>query len=140
MNAIFWAIVLIVTVILEISTFQMVSIWFSVGSLIALISSLFVSFPYQLTIFIVVSILMLILTRPLIKKHMKVNFKPTNHELNVGKIAIVTETINKAKQTGRVSLGGVEWTAITETFEPIEVGSQVVVLKVEGAKLLVSKN
>lgn len=140
MNAIFWSIVLIITVIVEIATFQMVSIWFAVGSLMALISSLFLTFPYQLTIFIVVSILMLILTRPFINKHMKTHFEPTNHELNVGQMATVTETINNEKPTGRVSLNGVEWIAITENPEPIEVGSQVVVLKVEGAKLLVSKN
>lgn len=139
MSTIFWAIILIVAISLETVTFQLVSVWFAIGALLSCIASFFVDFPIQLAIFIVTSILMLILTRPLIKKHMNTKFQPTNHELNVGKIAIVTEPINKAKQTGRVSLDGIEWIAITETFEPIGIGSQVIVLKVEGAKLLVAK-
>lgn len=139
MLSIFWAIVLIVTIVLEICTMQLTSIWFSLGALISMIVSLFNgSFPLQLTIFIIISVLSLILTRPLIKK-IKVKTQPTNHELNVGKIAIVIETINKANQTGRVSLDGVNWSAVTETFEPINVGSRVVVEKVDGAKLWVSK-
>lgn len=139
MYTLFWAIVLVVTVVLETVTFQLVSIWFTAGSLCALISSFFVQFPVQVTIFIVVSTLTLVLTRPLVTKHIGTKFQPTNHELNVGKVAIVTERIDKATQTGRVTLSGVEWIAITETFEPIEVGNRVTVLKVEGAKLLVSK-
>ena len=135
-----WAVVLIISIIVEIFTFQLVSIWFAVGSLFALISSFVVGFPWQLAIFIISSAIMLIFTRPILKTYIKTDFKPTNHELNIGKIATVTETIDTINQTGRVSLDGVEWIAITESFEPIEVGSHVVVLDVEGAKLLVAKN
>ena len=135
-----WAVVLIISIIIEIFTFQLVSIWFAIGSLFAFISSFVFGFPVQLAIFIVSSAIMLIFTRPILRTYIKTDFKPTNHELNIGKIATVTETIDNANQTGRVSLDGVEWTAITETFEPIEVGSHVVVLDVEGAKLLVAKN
>ena len=135
-----WAVVLIISIIIEIFTFQLVSIWFAIGSLFAFISSFVVGFPLQLAIFIVSSAIMLIFTRPILRTYIKTDFKPTNHELNIGKIATVTETIDNANQTGRVSLDGIEWTAITETFEPIEVGSHVVVLDVEGAKLLVAKN
>lgn len=135
-----WAVVLIISIIVEIFTFQLVSIWFAVGALFALISSFVVGFPLQLAIFIISSAIMLIFTRPILKTYIKTDFKPTNHELNIGKIATVTETIDTINQTGRVSLDGVEWIAITESFEPIEVGSHVVVLDVEGAKLLVAKN
>jgi membrane protein implicated in regulation of membrane protease activity len=137
MNTIFWAVVLVVATLVELATFQLVSIWFAIGSLFALVASLVWDFPQQLTVFIVSSMLLLILTRPILKKRLKTDFQPTNHELNVGKVATVIETVDGSKNTGRVNLDGVEWTALTETPEPIEVGSKVIVLKVDGSKLWV---
>lgn len=139
MSIIVWAIVLIVTVLLEVATMQLVSIWFAVASLVALISSMFVEPLTQFVIFVLVSLVLLVFTRPLLKKVMVKKYQPTNYDLDIGKIATVIETIDTSSQTGRVSLNGVDWTAKSVDNSIIENGSQVVVENVEGSKLLVKK-
>ncbi|MCC8070168.1 MAG: NfeD family protein [Ruminococcus sp.] len=139
MSIIIWAIILVLTILLEIATMQLVSIWFAVASLVALISAMFVEPLTQFVIFVLVSFVLLVFTRPLLKKVMVEKHQPTNYELDIGKVATVIETIDTLSQTGRVSLNGVDWTATSVDNSIIENGSQVVVEEVEGSKLLVKK-
>jgi len=140
MSIVVWAIVLIIAVIVEIFTMQLVSIWFAVGALGSLISSFFVGTFTQCVVFVLVSLVLLIFTRPILNKIVVKNPQPTNHELDIGKTAIVIEAINKAEQTGRVSLNGVNWNAQSDDNSIIEKGSTVIVEEVEGTKLLVKKS
>jgi membrane protein implicated in regulation of membrane protease activity len=136
---IFWGIIFAVMVIVELASFQLISIWFAVGALGAFLVSLFTSatFTLQLIIFVVLSALLLILTRPILKKIIKPPIA-TNTELDIGKIAIIIEEVNNLKGTGRASLNGVDWSAISQNGEIIENGKTVKVEEINGSKLIVA--
>lgn len=140
MSIIVWAVVLVVAVLVEVFTMQLVSIWFAIASLVTMVVSLFVDNPIaQLSVFVVVSAVLLLLTRPLLKKMVVKEYHPTNYDLDVGKVATVIETIENSTNSGRVSLNGVDWNANSTDGATIEKGSQVVVEDVKGSKLLVKK-
>ncbi|MBE6853972.1 MAG: NfeD family protein [Ruminococcus sp.] len=135
---ILWAIVLIAAVLLEVGTMQLISIWFAVGALAAFIASFFLPFGYQLVIFIIATAIMLIVTRPLIRK-IRPLAVPTNHDRDIGETAVVIEEINSAQNTGRVKLKGVDWSALSIDGSVISEGETVIIRKISGAHLEVEK-
>lgn len=138
MNTIIWAIVLIVMIIAEFMTQQLVSIWFVVGSAVALMASLTsINFTAQFIIFLVVSIIALVLTRPFVKKIISKEKTKTNADMVIGNIATVIETISLEDGTGRVKINGLDWKASSDTH--IEVGEKVKVIRIEGVTLIVEK-
>lgn len=138
---IIWIVVLAAALILEAATFALVSIWFAVGAVGALIAaSIGVPVIWQLVIFVFLAGLLLVFTRPLLKKLFPSKFIPTNSELEVGKTAVVTETIDNASGKGRVRLGGVNWAAVSSSGEVINDGEIVRVTEVRSAKLMVERD
>ncbi len=134
-----WVGVMVLMAVLEGITTQLVSVWFVLGALAAAIVSFFVPvFPIQFLIFVVVSMLLLIFTRPLVKKAKTVHAEPTNADRNIGKTAVVTQEINNLAGTGQVKLGGNTWTARAADEEVIAVGVNVIVKEISGVKLMVS--
>lgn len=142
MDILVWAIVFVVFVVAEVCTVQLVSIWFAAGALVALLCTYFIhGLPVviQLIIFIVVSGVSLAITIPMMRKKLKTPKISTNSELDVGQNAIVIEEINLSLGTGRVTLNGVDWSAVPEVANAvIPKGSIVVIRKVNGAKLTVA--
>lgn len=139
MEILLWAILIIAMIIVEISTFQFISIWFAVGGIFALISAAMgASFLIQMTVFVVASVILLILTLPLAKKLTNFKKTATNSELNIGQFATVIEEVNAEKGTGRVKLKGVDWTAISSDGSIIPKDSVVIVNKIKGTKLIVT--
>ena len=136
-----WLIAFVLFAAVEFATsMALISIWFAAGSLVALVLSAFdVPLWIQLLVFILVSAILLICTRPIAKKHAKNNID-TNLKIIIGKTAKVIEDIDNLKATGRVRLDGVDWTAISDTGEIIEKDSHVTVTKIEGSKLYVKIN
>ena len=131
MNPIVWAIVFVILVIAELATCQLVSIWFAIGALSAFAVSFFLPVWAQIGVFIIVSVVTLLITKPLLQKMSVKSCVPTNFELNIGKTGIVTEEINAELHTGRVKLGDVYWQAVSEDNEIIPVNTSVTVTKVE---------
>ncbi len=136
-----WTIVLVAALIVEGASFALVAIWFAAGALGALIAAglgapLFV----QLIIFVALAAVMLIFTRPLLKKLFPNKFIPTNSELEVGKTAVVIEAVDNAAGKGRVKLGGVNWAAVSENGENISVDEIVVVKEIRSAKVVVARS
>lgn len=141
MDVILWAAAFVTFVIAEVITIQLVSIWFAAGALVTLIFSFIfeMTVPEELGVFILASGLFLLITFPYLKKVRNKTHIPTNTGLDVGKTATVIEEINSDKGTGRVTLSGVDWSAVPfSENEIIPVGSIVTVEKVDGAKLTVS--
>ena len=137
---ILWAIAFVVLTIAELCTYQLVSIWFALGSLVSLICAILgLGILGQIIVFTVFSVLLLIATRPFVKKVLKNRIVPTNAELDIGKIAIVIEKINNTTSTGRVKLNGVDWAARSSDDSTIPAGTSVTVEKIEGSKLIVKK-
>ncbi len=135
-----WAVAFVIFIIVELATAPLVSIWLALGSLVAFLCAYFFGIPFgaQLAIFIAVSAISLVCTLPLRKK---VNSEkiPTNSELDVGKNARVIEEINAELGTGRVSMNGVDWSAVSADERlVIPEGSIVVIKEINGAKLIVT--
>lgn len=137
--SIFWLIAVIALGIAEAVTVGLVTIWFAVGALAALISSLFGGPLWlQILLFIVVTAVTLVTTRPIVKKYFgKNSHKATNADMVIGKEAHVTEAINNLKGTGAVRCMGKEWSARSENGEEIGEGEIVIAVKIEGVKLIV---
>ena len=140
MNSVLWIIFLVVFIIIEASTVNLVTIWFAIGSVGALVASSLGAEPiWQIITFLCVSALALIIARPIIKKHIKTKAVPTNADRVIGEVGIVTEEINQEKFAGQVSVAGREWSAVTNDNSPLCVGTRVKVKEISGGKLIVEK-
>ena len=129
-----WAGLLIFFVIVETVTVGLVSIWLAVGALAALAASFWTdSVISQLIVFLAVSIVSLILTRPLVKKLRTGRKSATNADTVLGTRAVVTVAIDNLRETGRVQQGGLSWNArSTDPKVTIEQGATVLVDRIEG--------
>ena len=127
--------------IFESLTAQLVSIWFVIGAVAALVSSLAGAELYvQIIVFIAVSVLMLLITRPLVKKKLIVKSEPTNADRCLGKTATVTEDIDNINATGQEKVDGQIWTARSINSSIIKKGTNVTVEKIDGVKLIVKED
>lgn len=135
----FWLIVAGICFVIESFTIGFLVFWFGIGALAALVASLFISNIWiQSLIFIIVSSLLLIFTKPLVKKFVKEkDVIPTNVYSIIGKEGIVVESIDTINGVGKVKVNGELWSATS--LENIEKGTKVKVLKVNGVKLEVEK-
>lgn len=137
-----WLVVLIVTIAIEVGTLGLTSIWFAGGALAALIVAVF-SLPVwlQILIFFVVSLLLLVFTRPIAVKYFNRDRVRTNVESMVGRQAIVISEIDNLQGIGQVTVGGQEWSARSEDDKVnMAVGTVVVVVAVSGVKLIVRED
>lgn len=134
-----WLIALIAFVIIEIATMGLTTIWFAGGALIALFLALTkISIYVQIGVFLVVSIALLVCTRPLAAKYFNQKTTKTNVDSVIGKQAVVLSQIDNLKEEGQVMLNGMEWTARAyEDGHIIAAGAVVEVREVQGVKLLV---
>ncbi len=137
--SIVWVAVMVIFLIVEAATAGLTCIWFAIGALAALIAALFGA-PLWLQIiwFFVISFVTLYFTRPLVKKYVNSKSQPTNADMVIGKEALVTEAIDNVEGVGAVAVGGKVWTARSADGQPVETGSIVTVLRIEGVKLIVS--
>lgn len=136
---IMWLAVLVILVIVELATMGLTTIWFAGGALIAtVIAALEGPVWLQFICFVVVSLVLLVLTRPVAMRYFNQNREKTNADSLVGKQAIVTLDINNLLGTGQVMLNGMEWSARSAKDDvKIEVGTVVVVKSISGVKVLV---
>ncbi len=135
----FWGILFVLTVVAEIASQQLISIWFAAGSLVALIAALFgVPIWLQAVLFVAVSALLLLLTRPLVRKLTNFASKDTNLRLDLGKYGTVVQTIDPEKGTGRVRVDDIDWIAVSNPDLVIPAGETVQVQTVDGTKLFVT--
>ena len=137
---IFWGAVFVLAVIAEFASMQLVSIWFAVGAVAAFIGVLCgLGFTGQLALFVLVSLVLLLATRPFLRKLRVKQTPPMNADKDIGQQAVVIETIDAAHGTGRARANGVDWIAVTEDNEIIPVETIVVIRRIDGAKLIVSR-
>ena len=133
-----WLCIVIISLVVEFLTSEVVSIWFFLGSFVSMILALFmVDEAIQIIIFVVVSLLFLVCARPFVKEWTRRNEIRTNVDSLVGRIAVVTEDIIDGNR-GVVKLDSQEWSAISS--DNLTKGIKVVVLSIEGNKLIVKEN
>ena len=140
MEMIFWLIVFVALLVIEIATLGLTTIWFAAGALVAFLAA-YIGFgvPVQVIIFLAVSIILLILTRPIAIKYFNQERQKTNAESLIGQKAIVIEEVNPLQATGKVEVNGLEWSAKTEESDRIEVSTVVSIKGIQGVKLIVEK-
>lgn len=136
---VFWLIVAVLFAIIEGLTMGLTTIWFTGGAAVALIVALFgAGVPVQVAVFLVVSILLLILTRKIFIKKLHTGQEKTNVNALVGMGAVVTTRI-KPFDPGIIKLNGQDWTAVAEdNMATIEKGMKVKVVRIEGVKAVVA--
>ena len=141
MQIMVWLILLVLFVMTELATVGLVTIWFAAGALAALLLAVIqVSFPLQITVFLVTSILLLILVRSMAQKHINNRAEKTNVHAVVGQRTRITERVSNLDQTGRATVLGQDWSVRTENDTQIlEPGTLVQVIRVSGVKLIVEK-
>lgn len=134
-----WLGLLALFLIAEFATVQLTTVWFAVGALVSLLLAAFGvdNVAVQIIVFALVSLIMLILTRPLVKKWMRRRTQPTNADMVIGEQAVVTEAIDNAQAEGLVKVKGAVWSARSADDSRIPVGAAVTVKAIEGVKLIV---
>ena len=136
-----WLIAMVALLVVEAIVPGLVSIWFAAGALVALLLSLVgVDLWLQFTCFLVVSLALLALTRPLAKKYVNAHTTPTNADRLLGADCVVTEEIDNLRGTGAVSVDGKVWSARMETPDgKAPKGAVVKALRIEGVRLIVTE-
>lgn len=137
--AIFWLSLLVLFLIAEAATVTMVSLWFAVGSVAALLVSLLGgSIAVQAVVFLAVSAVLLALLRPLVRKFITPRLTKTNVDSIIGSTGYVTAAVDNIKAEGQVKLGGMVWTARSTSGAVIPLGTLVKVDRIEGVKAFVT--
>ena len=136
-----WLGVLVAAVVLEIATTQIVSIWFAIGALASLIATLagVEQLWIQIVIFVLVSAIAVVATRPIVKRIVNKKAEPTNADMVIGKTGVVTEKIDNLAPSGMVKAGGQVWTARSADDSVIDENERVIVKEISGVKLIVIK-
>lgn len=136
-----WLGVFLLTILLEALTQDLISIWFSLGAIVALIFSAFpISWYVQVIIFAGVSLFVMILTRPFAKKLLMNATRYTNIDEYVGKRVKVIADITKF-EPGVVKINDIPYQAslLEESNEPISIGEIVEIVTFKGNKVIVKK-
>ncbi len=135
-----WASVAVVLGIAEAVSVQLVAIWPCIGAVCALVATVFgAPLWLQMVVFILVTALLLVATRPAVKRMMNRKMESTNADRVLGQTGIVVEQIDNIAETGRVLANGLRWRARAEPgAAAIAQDSRVTIIRIEGATLIVS--
>lgn len=135
----FWLAMAIFMSIMELILPGLTTIWFALGSLVMIpLSLLPIPFVIQIVIFLVISVVLLIFTRPFAVKKLKANREKTNVDALIGKKALVVKDISEFEK-GEVKIDGIVWTARSDEAVSIKAGEECFLLRVEGATAVVGK-
>lgn len=136
-----WLLVAVALTIVEITTAQLVSIWFVLAAVVtAVCSATFLKgiYIWQFVVFVFVSALCIALTKPLVERIKSTHKTKTNSDRHIGKVGKVIVTIDPAANTGLVEVDGSRWSAKSADSSIIEKDTSVVVDSIEGVKLIVT--
>lgn len=136
-NELMWIIAAVIFLVIECFSVSLITIWFGIGALCAAVTSLITdNFYVQVLVFLVVSLLMLIMVKPIAKRHFNGKIEKTNTDALIGCEAIVTEEIGDEKP-GRVNVDGKLWRAKSAGSICYNRGDKVTIQKIEGVTLIV---
>ena len=139
---IFWLVVMVALIVIELATLGLTTIWFACGALVAVVAAaLDAPLLLQILMFVVVSFAVLLAVRPIAVKYFNKDRTRTNIESMIGRQAIVVSEIDNMQGIGQVTVNGMEWSARSTINElKIAVGHVVVIRAVDGVKLIVEEN
>jgi len=138
-NVVMWLAAAIVLGIIEGLTYALVSIWIAAGAVAAAIAGVCgLSVTMQWAVFVIVSIIMLAVTRPFVKKIAVKNI-PTNSDRIIGELGAVIEKVDPITRTGQIKVMGQIWSAKSENNSVIGEGESVEVVEIVGVRAVVRK-
>lgn len=139
MESVYWLVLLAILLVIEIFTLGLTTIWFAGGALAATIIALMgLSLPIQIVVFFVVSIALLVFTRPLAVRYINDHRSKTNYEGLIGKMIKISERVDNFNQTGTAIVNGQEWTVRSEQDDIIlNPGDRATITNISGVKLIV---
>ncbi len=139
--SVFWLIIFVLMVVVELLTMGLVTIWFAAGALVAMIMAIAgAGFPAQVVVFLIVSVVLIFSVRPWARKHFNYGRTKTNAQSLIGESGVVMEDIENLKAVGRVTVKGQEWAAVNGAGdEKLPKGTTVVVREIRGVKLIVQR-
>lgn len=136
--SIFWLVLAVVLGVFEAITPQLVSIWFALGAVGGCVTSLITDKIWiQIVVAVVITLVSLVLTRPLAKRITNVKKTNTNSDRNIGKTGVVVADIDNIIAQGQVKVGYTVWSAKSLNDTVITKDTKVIVKAIEGAKLVV---
>lgn len=136
MNVI-WIVAAVLFAVAELLTFQFISIWFAVGALAAWGAALLgAGVTVQIIVFVLGSVLLFVLSKPIVKKLEGEKFS-TNSDRLVGKTVIISQQVDNVKEQGRARISGVEWSVRSQDGSIINEGERAIVKEIQGVKLIV---
>lgn len=134
-----WVLIFVITLIIELETLNLTTIWFCISSVVALICGIFFANPLlQIGIFVGLSMLLVFLTKPLTKKMMLTSVIRTNTNRFIGEVAVVVKAFS-ASEIGEVKIENELWRAVSDDELEFTAGEKVIVDAISGNKLVVSK-
>lgn len=141
MEAVYWLGAVIVLLVIEIATLGLTTIWFAGGALAAAIAAgCNANLVVQIIVFVAVSVILLLFTRPIAVRYLNKDHVKTNADRFIGQEAVVLETIDNLNASGRAQIAGMEWTArAVDEKDIIEFGTIVLVERIDGVKLMVRR-
>ena len=140
MMVILWLGAVVVFVVIEALTVQLVCIWFAASALVSLVVALLGAPEWaQIVVFCVCTALLLIFTRPIVKRLMQKPRTMTNSDRILGKPAIVTQEINNDMAQGHIKVSGQVWTARSQNGEIYPIEKRVIIRSIEGVKAIVER-
>ena len=138
-EAIFWLAAMVVFLAAEAMTVTLVSIWFALGALGAIVVALLGGgVVLQITVFLALAVLLLLSLRSVVRRRFTPRLTKTNIDSLIGQTGIVITPVNNIAALGQVQIGGVEWSARSTGGNHISAGALVRVDRIEGVKLYVS--
>ena len=141
METMYWLLIFIVLFVIEIGTMGLSTIWFAGGALAAFIMGI-IGFGtgVQIAVFSIVSIVLLVSTRPIALKYFNKERQKTNAESLIGKQALVLEEVDTLHNKGVVEVNGQEWSAKTEEPSGVIAKNTVVTIEgIQGVKLIIKE-
>lgn len=134
-----WVAITVICIVIEILTLSLTTIWFAISGFVMVFLA-FTPIPFvgQLFIFVALSLILLIFTRPIVQKKLVRNKIATNYERIIGQIGIVTKTIT-ALEKGTIKVNGMEWTAAVKEDIVLEKGCNCEIEEIAGVTAYVKK-
>ena len=134
----FWLGAIIIFVIAEAVTYQLISVWFAAGAIGGLIAYLLgFNFEIQEVVFGVLSLLALISLRPIATRFLKIKDYKSNIDGLIGKEVYITKIGDTEDSVGEGTINGLVWTIRSEDGTSLKKGEKATITKIEGVKLLV---
>jgi len=136
-----WLAILVVCIIIEALTMGLTTIWFAIGSIVAWLAYIIgLELHVQIFIFLAVSVLCLIVTRPIAVKKLKIGRTRTNADSLIGECFKADSTINNINNEGTVMVRGIMWSARSFKDDDIINKDEIVCVKeIKGSKLIVER-